>query len=103
MALSKIKELAPAVKWVDKARWVVDGNIWSSSGVTAGMDMMLGFVEEVYGRKEAEWIALAMEYERHREADWDPFAIGGCSGEEKEWLDRALGCEGVRMDGGGVN
>ena len=24
------------VTWVPKARWVVDGNVWSSSGVTAG-------------------------------------------------------------------
>jgi transcriptional regulator GlxA family with amidase domain len=25
------------IQWVPKARWVVDGNIWTSSGATAGM------------------------------------------------------------------
>lgn len=24
------------IEWVPKARWVVDGNVWTSSGVTAG-------------------------------------------------------------------
>lgn len=24
------------ITWVAKARWVVDGNVWTSSGVTAG-------------------------------------------------------------------
>ncbi len=24
------------INWVAKARWVVDGNIWTSSGVSAG-------------------------------------------------------------------
>ena len=25
-----------SINWVPRARWVVDGNIWSSSGITAG-------------------------------------------------------------------
>jgi len=25
------------ITWVPKARWVIDGNVWTSSGVTAGM------------------------------------------------------------------
>ena len=25
-----------SIEWVPRARWVVDGNIWTSSGVTAG-------------------------------------------------------------------
>ena len=25
--------------WVPKARWTVDGKFWTSSGVTAGIDM----------------------------------------------------------------
>lgn len=31
----------PHVKWVALARWVVDGNFWSSSGVSAGTDATL--------------------------------------------------------------
>src|SRR5262249_4864401 len=29
----------PAVKWVREARWVEDGKFWTSSGVSAGIDM----------------------------------------------------------------
>lgn len=57
-----------------KARWVVDGNVWTSSGVSAGIDATLAFIEEVYGREEASSIADLMEYERHADASWDPFA-----------------------------
>ena len=39
----------PKVNWVHKARWVRDGNIYTSSGVSAGMDMALGFVADLLG------------------------------------------------------
>ena len=39
----------PEVNWVREARWVQDGNIYTSSGVSAGMDMALGFVAEPVG------------------------------------------------------
>ncbi|KAJ3881600.1 class I glutamine amidotransferase-like protein [Lentinula edodes] len=68
------KEIGPNVKWIAHARWVVDGNIWTASGVTAGMDSALAFVEEVYGKDQAEKIAGEMEYERHEDPSWDPFA-----------------------------
>ncbi|KAF6841589.1 DJ-1/PfpI family protein [Colletotrichum plurivorum] len=64
----------PEVEWVPKARWVVDGNVWSSSGVSAGIDATLAFMGEVYGEEEAGRIADLMEYERHTDPDWDPFA-----------------------------
>ena len=64
----------PKVEWVPKARWVVDGNIWTSSGITAGMDLIYAFVEHVYGGKVAEDIANASEYERHVDPNDDPFA-----------------------------
>ena len=56
------------------ARWVVDGNIWTSSGVSAGIDCMLAFISEVYGEDVAKGIADGMEYERHTDPTWDPFA-----------------------------
>ncbi|KIJ49084.1 hypothetical protein M422DRAFT_161495, partial [Sphaerobolus stellatus SS14] len=62
------------VTWVPKARWVVDGNIWTSSGVTAGTDMALGFLEELVGAKVAEAIRSAVEIAQHNTAEDDPFA-----------------------------
>ncbi|KIK57015.1 hypothetical protein GYMLUDRAFT_229682 [Collybiopsis luxurians FD-317 M1] len=68
------KTVGPNVKWVSHARWVVDGNIWTSSGVSAGMDATLAFVEHVYGADQAKKLARELEYEWHQDPSWDPFA-----------------------------
>jgi transcriptional regulator GlxA family with amidase domain len=64
----------PAVKWVRHARWVDDGNIVTSSGVSAGIDMTLHVIERLFGAAKAERIANDTEYEWHRDPSWDPFA-----------------------------
>jgi len=64
----------PNVKWVREARWVEDGRFFTSSGVSAGMDMALAVVEKILDREAAEKAALWAEYEWHRNATWDPFA-----------------------------
>ncbi|KAI1326538.1 class I glutamine amidotransferase-like protein [Xylariaceae sp. FL0255] len=64
----------PKVQWVSKARWVVDGNIWTSSGISAGIDMFYAFVADQYGEETAALIAHASEYVRNMDADDDPFA-----------------------------
>jgi transcriptional regulator GlxA family with amidase domain len=64
----------PAVAWVPEARWVEDGKMWTSSGVSAGIDMALTIVGRLHGAETAEKIATGMEYEWHRDASWDPFA-----------------------------
>ncbi|KAL4955642.1 class I glutamine amidotransferase-like protein [Aspergillus filifer] len=62
------------VEWVAKARWVVDGNVWTSSGVSAGIDVLLAWMGAVYGDGVAKEITEAIEYSRHEEAGDDPFA-----------------------------
>ncbi|KAJ7768672.1 class I glutamine amidotransferase-like protein [Mycena maculata] len=42
---------ATDIDWVPKARWVVDGNVWTSSGVASGSDMALAFLEHLAGAK----------------------------------------------------
>jgi len=64
---------APNVQWVKEARWVDDGNIVTSSGVSAGIDMSLHVIERLFGTETAERIANATEYQWHRDADNDPF------------------------------
>ncbi|TYZ69128.1 hypothetical protein PybrP1_000559, partial [[Pythium] brassicae (nom. inval.)] len=39
------------VKWIRQARWVVDGNTWTSSGITAGMDMAYAFVANHFNKR----------------------------------------------------
>ena len=66
--------LAPHVDWVKKARWVEDGKFFTSSGVSAGMDMALAVAADLFGRERAEEMAEGCEYAWHSDADWDPFA-----------------------------
>jgi putative intracellular protease/amidase len=65
---------SPAVNWIKNARWVKDGNIYTSSGVSAGIDMTLGFVADRFGRDTAFQVARGIEYEWHEDSSWDPFA-----------------------------
>ncbi|KAG8777862.1 hypothetical protein FRC20_004038 [Serendipita sp. 405] len=71
-AWTEIVASGPKVKWVPCARWVVDGNIWTSSGVTAGMDMINAFVSKL-NSTIAETSVNIIEYEPHTDPSWDPF------------------------------
>ncbi|CAE6491222.1 unnamed protein product, partial [Rhizoctonia solani] len=67
------KSTSPAVQWVAKARWVVDGKFWTSSGVTAGQDMAYEFLKTVTGKEFATAAKNAAEL-RATSADDDEFA-----------------------------
>ena len=62
------------VKWKKEARWVEDGKFFTSSGVSAGMDMSLAVIGKILGQETAKQIAIWTEYEWHSEAGWDPFS-----------------------------
>jgi transcriptional regulator GlxA family with amidase domain len=64
----------PSVKWVPSARWVEDDKYFTSSGVSAGIDMSLGLVTRLFDRATAVAIAQRAEYEWHEDKSWDPFA-----------------------------
>jgi putative intracellular protease/amidase len=64
------------VTWVPTARWVVDGNVWTSSGVAAGLDMVYAFAKEYYGEdKEVKTVLNGIEYAPHTDPHWDPFSV----------------------------
>lgn len=65
------------VRWQAKARWVRDGRFWTSSGISAGIDMALAFVACHQGREAALRCAREMEYCWHEDAGDDPFAAAG--------------------------
>ena len=71
-----VKSNAPAVRWIAKARWVEDGRYFTSSGVSAGMDMTLAVIAKLCGREKSLEIASRAEYEWHEDSCWDPFAAG---------------------------
>ncbi|KAK5626861.1 hypothetical protein RRF57_002576 [Xylaria bambusicola] len=64
----------PNVQWVRQARWVVDGNIWTSSGVSAGIDLMFAFIKDQYGEETSKRLADKAEYVRNPDSSVDPFA-----------------------------
>ncbi|PGG96440.1 hypothetical protein AJ79_09592 [Helicocarpus griseus UAMH5409] len=68
-----ISKANPQVQWKQRARWVVDGNIWTSSGISAGIDNMLAFVEHAYNRTTAKTMAKVLEYEWNENSEDDPF------------------------------
>lgn len=58
---------------------MTDGNVWTTSGVSAGTDGVLAWMAEVYGEDYAEKVVNGMEYFRHPDSSNDPFAkINGC-------------------------
>jgi len=53
---------------------VEDGKYATSSGVSAGIDMALAVIAKFAGEQVSDSLALATEYDWHRDAGWDPFA-----------------------------
>ena len=74
MFFAEIAAAVPRVEWVRQARWVEDGRFFTSSGVSAGIDMALAVIAKLFGEKTSEDVALATEYDWHRDAAWYPFA-----------------------------
>ena len=73
-ALAWVKQQGPYVDWQDRARWVVDGKYWTSSGVSAGMDMALGLIAALDGTAKADEVAVHAEYHWSRNPHDDSFA-----------------------------
>ncbi len=69
------QSVAPQVQWQPRARWVVSGRYYTSSGVTAGMDMTLGFLRDTLGYDTARNVADDIEYLWNEDAANDPFAL----------------------------
>ena len=62
------------VLWQRQARWVEDGKFFTSSGVSAGIDLSLAVIAKLISHQAAEQAANFAEYNWNRDADWDPFA-----------------------------
>ncbi|MGH2645357.1 MAG: DJ-1/PfpI family protein [Chitinophagaceae bacterium] len=61
------------VLWNKKARWSVDGKFYTSSGVSAGIDMSLGFLSDRYGIEFARKVASEIEYNWIEDKNNDTF------------------------------
>jgi putative intracellular protease/amidase len=64
----------PNVLWQRRARWVVDGKYYTSSGVSAGIDMALALIATLSGPDKAQHVAAYAEYRWNDDPNDDPFA-----------------------------
>ncbi|MBQ5797315.1 MAG: DJ-1/PfpI family protein, partial [Firmicutes bacterium] len=66
-------KLPPRSPLEQRGPLVVDGKFYTSAGVSAGIDMALGFVRDVYGLEQAQEIIKRMEYHWNSNAEQDCF------------------------------
>lgn len=59
-SLSRLRKFEKTT--VVEERWVKDGNIWSSAGISSGIDLALAFIAEVAGEETAGQVQFQMEY-----------------------------------------
>lgn len=69
-----VLQQGPKVDWQRRARWVDDGSVITSSGVSAGIDMTLALIQRLLGRDMAVASARNMEYIWNEDPANDPFA-----------------------------
>jgi transcriptional regulator GlxA family with amidase domain len=64
----------PDVKWEPDRIFVRDGNIWSSAGITAGIDLALALVTEDYGEAVAQQTARQLVLYHRRSGGQSQFS-----------------------------
>jgi transcriptional regulator GlxA family with amidase domain len=67
-AIDELAELDPSIKIDEAARWVDDGDVITSAGVSAGIDMALYLVERLVNADRAR------EVQRYIQYDYGPYA-----------------------------
>lgn len=73
-AFAWVRGINPCVDWRGVARWVRAGKYYTASGISAGMDMTLGFIADLYGTAAATAIANRCEYRWQDDPAQDEFA-----------------------------
>ncbi len=61
--IAELRELFPNLQVIEHVRWVDQGAIVSSAGISAGIDMCLHLVERLAGRELAEQTAKQLEFD----------------------------------------
>lgn len=83
-AAARLRRFRPAVEVDGESLWVRDGAIWTSAGVTAGMDLALAMLEADHGRDLALTLARHHVITRTRSGGQRQYAeeLAGAGAEE---------------------
>jgi transcriptional regulator GlxA family with amidase domain len=65
--VDELREMFPSVTVLENRRWVDEGAIVTSAGISAGIDMSLHLVERLAGRELALGTARQMEFDWHED------------------------------------
>jgi transcriptional regulator GlxA family with amidase domain len=99
MDVQLLRSQYPAVDVVDDAIYVRDGRIYTSAGITAGMDLCLGIVEEDLGRAAALAVAKRLVLYHKRPGGQRQFSsellaqtsLSGLAGRLTSWIRPRVG------------
>lgn len=77
---SLVPPLGPKSHWVARARWQQSEHVWATSGVSAGVDGTLAWMQSLIGNELVESVVNIMEWIRAVDADNDPCKGIWCKG-----------------------
>jgi transcriptional regulator GlxA family with amidase domain len=75
IAFDWVTQQGPSVHWIRQARWVEDGCFFTSSGISAGIDMTLGLISRLHDREASVAVAKRAEYLWNEDQADDPFSV----------------------------
>jgi transcriptional regulator GlxA family with amidase domain len=67
--IADMQAMFPSVKVMEGSRWVDEGTVVTSAGISAGIDMSLYLVERFAGRELSLLTARQMDYHRHEDSE----------------------------------
>ncbi|HEX6863200.1 MAG TPA: DJ-1/PfpI family protein [Thermoanaerobaculia bacterium] len=73
--IDRLRTAAPRTRVVDDQRWVDNGRIITTAGLSSGIDGSLHVIEKLLGRGYAQRAALGMEYNWQPELNWARAAL----------------------------
>lgn len=98
--LDDLLEISPTTTYVANRRFVIDGRVATTTGITASMPMMLTLIEAIAGRHRADSVARALgvsEWDaRHVSSAFEltrPFALTVLINRARFWQREQLGLE----------
>jgi transcriptional regulator GlxA family with amidase domain len=81
----------PAVRWEPDRIFTREGEVWTSAGITAGIDLALALVEDDFGAKVARAVAQQLVVHHRRPGGQSQFSalldMGGVNGRFAELMD----------------